>query len=158
MRLSGLGMSWNNIRQMGQPKVQILPGTQVPDEKGGKEVTAFTQEDLELQWMSMCNRMPQQMSGMAARMKNMNPTLLEMPAVEVVVANELIKDELETIHGKILATLKHYLHNSDITLTIRVTEKQEQVKILTRKEQFELMSQQNPSVEKLREAFDLELA
>ena len=158
LRLSGLGMSWNNLRQMGQPKMQILPGTSLGDNKDSKENLLFTQDDLELQWLSMCNRMPQPMSGLASRMKNMTPRLLQMPAVEVVVANQLIKDELEAIHGKIQATLRHYLHNSDITLSLRVTEKKEQMKILTRKEQFELMSQQNPSVEKLREAFDLELA
>jgi DNA polymerase-3 subunit gamma/tau len=32
------------------------------------------------------------------------------------------------------------------------------VKILTRREQFEMMSKENPAVEKLRQAFDLELA
>ena len=35
---------------------------------------------------------------------------------------------------------------------------QEQEKVLTRREQFEAMSRQNKSLEKLREAFDLELA
>ena len=51
-----------------------------------------------------------------------------------------------------------YLHNGDITFTMRVAEKQEQVKILTRREQFEEMTRANPSVEKLRLEFDLELA
>lgn len=108
--------------------------------------------------MSMCNRMPQKLSGIAARMKNMNPVITDMPAVEVVVPNEIIRSEVESIRGSILSTLKLYLHNSDITLTLRVAEHEAHEKILTRREQFELMSQQNASVEKLRKAFDLELA
>ena len=78
--------------------------------------------------------------------------------VEVVVANEIIKAEIEQIKGSILATLKMYLHHSNISLSLRVAERQEQTKILTRREQFELMTNDNPSVEKLRVEFDLELA
>jgi len=111
-----------------------------------------------LQWLSMCNRMPQDMSGIAARMKNMNPVVAQLPAVEVVAPNDIIKTEMEKIKGKIVATLRHYLHNADITLTIRVAEKVEQEKILTRREQYDLMASQNASIEKLRKAFDLELA
>jgi hypothetical protein len=39
-----------------------------------------------------------------------------------------------------------------------VDENREQVKILTRREQFEELSQAYPSLNKLCEAFDLELA
>ena len=138
--------------------MQILPGTQGVDTKDKDEAEEFSQQDLELQWMSMCNRMPQRLSGIAARMKNMNPQITEFPAVEVVVANEIIKAEVEQIKGSILATLKLYLHHSNISLSLRVAEKQEQAKILTRREQFELMTNDNPSVEKLRIEFDLELA
>jgi DNA polymerase-3 subunit gamma/tau len=102
--------------------------------------------------------MPQKLSGIAARMKNMNPLITEMPAVEVVVPNDIIKDEMEHIKGSILSTLRIYLHNSNISFTLRVAQQQEQTRILTRREQFEEMVRQNPSIEKLRVQFDLELA
>lgn len=158
IKASQLGMSWNNLRQQSQPKMQILPGTQGIDEKGKAEKEVFSQEDLELQWMSMCNRMPQRLSGIAARMKNMNPRITEFPAVELLVPNEIIKAEVEQIRRSILATLKLYLHNTDITMTLRVAEKQEQTRILSRREQFEELTKENPVVEKLRAEFDLELA
>ena len=158
IKVSQLGMSWNNLRQQSQPKMQILPGTQGIDEKEKAEREAFSQEDLELQWMSMCNRMPQRLSGIAARMKNMNPRITDFPAVELLVPNEIIKAEVEQIQRSILATLKLYLHNTDITMTLRVAEKQEQTRILSRREQFEELTKENPVVEKLRAEFDLELA
>jgi DNA polymerase-3 subunit gamma/tau len=158
IKVSQLGMTWNNLRQQSQPKMQILPGTQGIDEKEKAEREAFSQEDLELQWMSMCNRMPQRLSGIAARMKNMNPRITEFPAVELLVPNEIIKAEVEQIQRSILATLKLYLHNTDITMTLRVAEKQEQTRILSRREQFEELTKENPVVEKLRAEFDLELA
>ena len=159
LKTSQLGLSWNSLRQQTRSrKMQILPGTPGVDNQKQSESDLFTVQDLELQWMSMCNRMPQQYSGIAARMKNMNPTILEFPAVEVTVPNEIIKSEMDAIHAKLLNTLKMYLHNSAITLAIRVAEQGEKEKILTRREQFELLTHDNPAIEKLREVFDLELA
>ena len=135
IKVSQLGMSWNNLRQQSQPKMQILPGTQGIDEKEKAEREAFSQEDLE-----------------------MNPRITEFPAVELLVPNEIIKAEVEQIQRSILATLKLYLHNTDITMTLRVAEKQEQTRILSRREQFEELTKENPVVEKLRAEFDLELA
>ena len=102
--------------------------------------------------------MPQELSGIATRMKNMNPTILDFPHLEVVVDNALIKQEMEDFKGRIITTLKNGLHNNAITLDIRVAEQQERAKVLTRREQFELMIKENPAIESLRQAFDLELA
>ena len=159
IKASTLGMSWNNLRrQSAQKKINILPGVPGISTNQSDEDAVFSQEDLELQWMSMCNRMPQQLVSIAMRMKNMTPVITTMPKVEVVVGNELIRSEMEKIHGSIVSTLKMYLHNSNIQLDIRVDEHREEVKILTRREQFEELTKSNPAVEKLREAFDLELA
>ena len=87
----------------------------------------------------------------------MTPVITVLPAVEVTVGNALIKEEMENIHGSIVNTLKKYLHNSAITLTVTVAEHEAQ-RMLTRSEQFEEMCRQNPSVDLLRQAFDLELA
>jgi len=154
--LRNITMSWSNLRQMSGSRKQT--GTAEADaDKVLQENNAFEQDDLMLKWLSMCNRMPQQMSGIAARMKNMTPTIKDFPAVEVVVPNEIIKTEVETIKGKILSTLKRDLHNSGITLTLRVAEHQAQ-RILSRREQFEELERQNPAVALLRDLFDLELA
>ena len=159
---SSIGFSWKNVRQMAQPrKMVVIPGTldaSDPNAAPKDEQQTFGQQDLELQWMSMCNRMPQQLSGIALRMKNMNPVISDFPAVEVTVDNQLAKEQMEQIKGKIVNTLKLYLHNNAITLSIRLTEQHEHSRMLTRREQFELMEKENPSVRKLKEILDLELA
>ena len=158
LKAESIGVSWSNLRR-GTRKMNILPGTPGGETMSGLvENVSFTQDDLELQWMAMCNRMPQSLVGIATRMKNMTPVITDMPKVEVTVGNDLIKDEMEKIRGSILKTLKMYLHNSSIELAIHVDAHHEQQKILTRSEQFEELSKQNPSVEKLRATFDLELA
>ena len=161
--LKGLGFSWSNLRQQSKPsKMNIIPGS-IADNKAAQpqEDKPFTQEDLEFQWLSMCNRMPakrQELIGIATRMKNMAPVITEMPRLQVTVENALIRQEMEAIQKSIVKTLQIYLHNNQITLDILVSDKPEQLKVLTRREQFELMSRQNPAVEKLRQAFSLELA
>ena len=158
MKIGGIGFSWNNLRNQGKPsKMKIIPGS-VSAAVEQQTDAVFSQEDLELQWMAMCNRMPKELYGIATRMKNMNPVIIELPRIEVTVDNALIKQEMDDFRGRIVNTLKQSLQNANITLDIRVAEHQEQAKILSRREQFELMSKENPAVEKLRQAFDLELA
>jgi len=158
-----IGFSWNNLRNKDNPKskMSIIPGSLSNDDPNLARINdqeSFEQQDLELQWMSMCNRMPQQLSGIASRMKNMTPVITEFPHVELVVENQLAKDQIENIKGSILSTLKTYLHNKSIDFTIRVAEHQEQVRPLTRSEQYEAMAKENPSIKKLRDLLDLELA
>jgi DNA polymerase-3 subunit gamma/tau len=157
-KLGGIGFSWNNLRGDGKPsKINFKPGTVGTSNEQPSEVT-FSQEDLELQWMAMCNRMPQEYSGIATRMKNMNPVITEFPQIEVVVDNALIKQEMEDFKGRIVKTLQNALCNNSLSLDIRIAEKQERIVTLTRREQFDLMSKENPAVDKLRQAFELELA
>ena len=161
--MSSIGFSWNNLRRNAaeQRKMHIIPGTldaNDPNVKEQNEDAGFSQQDLELQWMSMCNRMPQSLSGLAMRMKNMNPTIKEFPHIEVVAENQIILEQMEDIKGSIVNTLKLYLHNKSVTLSMRVAQREERTKVLTRREQYELLEQENPSVAKLREVLVLELA
>ena len=159
IKMDGLGFSWKNLRQQNIKPVKLNTIPSAVSVRVEQETDAtFTQEDLELQWLSMCNRIPQQYSGIATRMKNMNPVIKLFPAIEVFVDNALVKQEMEDFKGRILKTLQTSLHNDGITLEITIVEHEGPVKILTRREQFEIMSNENPAVEKLRQAFDLELA
>ena len=161
---SAVSMSWNNLRRSNEKqkgKMNLIPGTLAPDDPNAApkdEEQTFTQQDLELQWMSMCNRMPQKFSGIATRMKNMNPVITEFPAVEVAVDNQIAMEQMEEIKGSIVSTLKLYLHNKGITLSMRLAEHEGKERVLSRREQYELMEKENPSIAKLRELLSLELA
>ena len=160
--LKNIGFSWTKLRQDGKPSKVNFSDSLADGKDGQPNDQKFSQEDLELQWMSMCNRMSDnqpQLIGIATRMKNMNPQITEFPQVEVTVENELIKQDMETIRKSILKTLQLHLHNQQITFTILVSDQKDQgIKILTRREQFEEMRKINPAIAKLQQAFDLELA
>ena len=159
---SNVGFSWNKVSEMSKKKkIQIIPGMLAPSDPNSKQSAVdaqFNQEDLELQWMSMCNRMPQNLSAIAVRMKNMNPEIKEFPHVEVTVDNQVILEQMQQIQKSILNTLKLYLSNQSITFSLVLAKRGEPVKVLSRREQFEEMGKENPAVEKLREIMDLELA
>jgi DNA polymerase-3 subunit gamma/tau len=158
--MKGIGFSWNNIRGKGKTeKMPVSTNMATPSETSQEIVAQFSETDLQFQWMAMCNRMPQQLSGIATRMKNMKPAIADYPHVEVAVDNELIRQEMEEIRKSIVKTLQINLRNSDITLSITVIDHAEEAKkAMTRRNQFEDMSKQNPAVEKLRQVFNLELA
>ena len=164
LKLNGvpLGNSWENIRQRAaKKKLQIIPGS-LPDNdpnlKTIDEQQEFTNEELEYQWLSMCNRMPEKYVGVASRMKNMCPKITVFPNVEVIADNQLILEQMEAIKVNILKTLRIYLRNNAIQLSFKLTNKKDEVKILSRKEQFEQMAEKNKLVDTLRELFGLELA
>lgn len=161
---SDVGLSWKSIRERAirkKNKISLIPGMLAPTDPNIKNIATdseFSQQDVEFQWMSMCNRMPQNLSGIASRMKNMNPVIKDFPHIEVMVENQIQLEQMIAIKGSIIKTLKLYLQNDAITLDLRLNESQEQTKILTRREQFEQMTEQNPAIEKLRTLLDLELA
>jgi DNA polymerase-3 subunit gamma/tau len=166
LKMGSLGHSWNQLKKQAEtPKnaplvtVPLTKASETPEHEQEEPTDKpFTQNELERQWLSMCNRMPQHLVGIATRMKNMTPRITQMPQVEVEVPNQLVQAEIEQIRGSIAATLRRDLHNQQITLNIRVAEQKPEKRILTRRELFEQMSQQNPAIEKLRELFDLQLA
>ena len=161
---SEIGLSWKNIREQAhrkKNKISLVPGMLAPTDPNIKNIGTnceFSQRDVEFQWMSMCNRMPQQLSGIASRMKNMNPVITDFPHIEVEVDNQIQFDQITQIKGSILKTLKLYLQNESITLALRLNEKRETMQILTRREQYEMLTNENPAVAKLSSLLDLELA
>ena len=155
--IQNIGFTWNNLGQNGssQKKSDATSTSTVVENTTQR---AFSQEDLMQQWLSMCNRMPQNYSGLATRMKNMTPVIKEMPQVEVTVDNALAKQEMEELKGRIVKTLIDTLQNDQITLTILLSENIEQTKVLNRREQFEELNKKNPAIVILQQELNLELA
>ena len=156
--MTSITSSWDKLRQDLKNKHASIATGDAPAGDATQDNHSFTQEDLQIEWLSMCNRMPQHLSGIATRMKNMNPVITELPAIEVMVENQLALDQIEQIKGSIINTLKRDLQNTAITLTIRVAEHKKGERILSRREQYEQMANENPSIAKLRDLLDLNLA
>lgn len=160
-KLGSIGMTFGNLKKSERAHmasynlVEETAPTQTVQEV--KTNQAFTQESLEQQWTSMCLRMQNipALAGLAARMKTITPKITDFPQVEVVIDNEMLMGEILNIKSRIQITLKQNLHNDNLSLNLRLAEAEEIGKVVTKRDIFEEMRQNNPGIELLRKSFDL---
>ena len=151
--LRRLSTSINGLLNRPQEEAQ-----QQEEQLDKSQTSQFDQDQVEKEWLSMCNRMTAAYPGLSARMKNLLPHITDYPNIELVVDNSILLDQLNAIKSRIRATLAHYLHNGNIEFTIRLAKADEVTKILTKRELFDEMRQKNPAIERLRQLLDLEMA
>ena len=151
IKLSGLGITFQSLQRKQEAAVK-----QEAEITNKEENEEFTQELLELQWLSMCNRMPQKMIALASRMKNVKPQISNFPEIEIVVDNQILLDQINEIKGRIRVTLAKALHNGSVNLTLRLAEAEEISRKLTKKEVFDKLMKQK-EVRAFVESMGLEL-
>lgn len=153
-RLAGITNSFSTLKKAEERPVYNLDIADSEELK--KEGTAkFTQEDLELQWLAMCQRMPQKLQSLAQRMKSIKPLITDYPSIELVVENNILLGQISSIKNRIRATLVKFLHNKDIQLSLRLAKSDEIKPILTGRALLEQMEKDNPAVKKLADELGL---
>ena len=123
-----------------------------------EQTSTFTDEGLREKWISMCNRMPQKMKAMAMRMKNMKLHITTLPNIEVVVDNQILLTQMNDILARLEITMAQDLKNKDVKISLRLAKKEELKPILTDREVFAKLLQNNHSLATLKEALKLELS
>lgn len=158
LKLSNIGMTFQSMLHPEKKKEEASP-LDTP-EKTNEEETAkrFTDEELTLQWVQMCNRMPQKFVGLASRLKNITPHITDYPNIEAVIDNEIFLSQLNEIKRKICRTMQVTLHNDNIQLTLRLADTATAKKVFTKREVFDNLRKENPAFEKLRVSLGLELS
>ena len=131
--------------------------TEEPEITNQGESNSFSEDDLQREWLSMCNRMMAVMPGLAARMKHITPHVTEYPNIELLVDNNQLLEQIEQIKGRIRKTMAVYLKNGQITFSLRLAKAEEIKPVLSRREIFEKMRENNDAFEHLRKMLDLEL-
>ena len=146
--------TFQSLLNTGQQKTYTVE----PEITNKEEKKQFTQDDLLKEWFAMCNRMPQAMVGIASRLKHVTPKIADYPNIELVVDNQMLLDQIENIKGRIRKTMALALHNGNINFNIRLAEAGEIKPILSKREIFEKMRENNSAIEQLRTLLDLEMA
>lgn len=155
LKLARIGKTFENLRRGVEERKPVEEVQEVVQDNGGRDV--FTEEQLLTQWTAMCNRMPQSMTGIAARMKNMEPKITSFPDIEVVVDNKILLDDMQKIRGRIRNTLALALKNSAISLSLRLAKPEEIKRIPTNRERFDELKNANKAFAKLSQMLGLEL-
>ena len=154
LNLSQITHSFDKLRN--EPKDTVYQ--RVDERVDIKENKPFTQEDLEREWLAMCMRMPQPMHGLASRLKNVKPRITDYPNIELVVDNQSVQSQVAAISGRIRATMAKALNNGEIQFTVRLAAIEEVGKVLSKRELFAQLREQNPANDRLSTLLDLEVS
>ena len=155
LKLQRIGKTFANLRRGAEERKPVEEVQEVVRDDGGN--STFTEDQLLLQWTAMCSRMPREMTGIAARMKNMEPKITSFPAIEVVVDNKILLDDMQKIRGRIRNTLAQALKNGSLTLNLRLAKPEEIKCIPTNRERFDGLKAGNKAFARLSEMLKLEL-
>lgn len=156
IRLGALGTNFANLKRKNSVPEPMIPDSQ--EAENISENKEFTNDQLLIQWIAMCARMPQQMTGIAARMKNMTPVITDFPNVEVVVDNEILLEDISKIKGRIRNTLAMTLKNSNIQLSLKLAKPEDIKRIPTNRERFDMLIGNNDAFKNLVLELGLELS
>ncbi len=152
-KIGSFSVSFKNLKTSGQTAT-VAQETEVTNKD---EETKFSQAELSREWLAMCNRMPQSMVGLAARLKHITPQITEYPNIELVVNNQGLLDQVNQIKGRIRKTMAQALHNGNIDFSTRLAKAEEVKPVLSKRELFDKLRKENHALEQLRTALDLEL-
>ena len=156
MKAGSLGISIRHPQPAAHAKKNAAPAP--PPAESAYEDYAVYEKDLVYYWREFAARLPKEEAANSARMMNISPTLpAGQTTFEVVVDNEMAQRSLQQLAPQILASLQEKLHNRHLQMTVRVSEANEHIRAYSQVERFQLMSQKNPHLMKLKEAFGLEL-
>ncbi len=124
-------------------------------ENSNTDKREFTQGELETAWERMCDRMPKEMVGLTARMRNMTVNITQHPNLEIVLDNNALLDQVENIKNRIRATLAKDLGNESIKIQVRLAKPEEIKHAPTKKEAYEEILKKSPAIDKLRTTLNL---
>lgn len=153
IKMNGILTTYKSLVETKRTTYAVEPETEV--ESGESK---FTQEDLEREWIVMCQRMPQNMAGMAARMRNIKPSITEYPNIELAVSNQTLLNQIDEIKSRIRASMAKQLNNGKISFSLVLNENNIVSKALTQRELFEKLMTEDDLFKKMNEFFGFELA
>ncbi len=148
-----------SIRQAPKPTENKEPETLAATPKSIQidTVEDFAESDLLYQWLRFASALPKEQTAMAARMKNMRPTLQDNFVISVVVDNEQVAQQMNGLKVSLLNYLKSNLRNGLITLDVRILELNEPARAYSKKEQFDTLMQKSEEMRLLCKNLRLEM-
>lgn len=118
----------------------------------------FNERDVNYYWFEYAERLPQEQTALAGRMRGIRPKMVNDTTFEVVVDNEIVAGEFNAMIPLIQDYMRSHLKNRKVTMSVRVSEPGEKVRAYSRVERFQVMAQKNHSLIELKEKFGLELS
>ncbi len=151
-RVSGLSLKGLRHKKELQEKLeeQKVDITNLPREP-------FTEIAMQATWQEYVNKLSERGEKIIASNLEADTPKLNGTTITLEYPNATMKVEVERAQGPLLEYLKRKLSNYDITLDITVNEEVQRKYAYTPLEKYEKLKEQNPDLDILKRAFDLEL-
>ena len=156
---SSLGFSIRNPHKHDDKTQQTATQKVAVSNESNWEDHIINDNDLSYYWREFANMLPKEEMANAGRMMNMKPALMKDGATfEVMVDNDMVQKYMMDLSARIEAHLRKQLHNRKIKMMVRVSEVNENRRAYSHLERYQLMSEKNPKLQKLKEELGLELS
>lgn len=116
----------------------------------------FDEENVNYYWRAYAAQLPLEHKAFAMRMQNIKVVKTGETSCEIVVDNELTSKNFTDFIPQILAYIRTQLNDNAITMSVRVSEGNENVKAFGKVERFQMMVQKNSALLDLKNEFGLE--
>ncbi|MCV6631554.1 MAG: DNA polymerase III subunit gamma/tau [Flavobacteriaceae bacterium] len=148
------GLSLSSIRAKKEHEIRKMD---VVIEEQELPVTPFDIEQLMPLWNAFIDKLRRDGRNIfASNLAIDTPKLLPNYSIELELANDTMKKEIEREQHELLGHLRKELQNYEIRLVLIINETSETKYAVTAEDKFELLTEQNPLLHKLRKDFDLQ--
>ena len=147
-----LPMRDTSLTKLSEEKKKQIP---IPIVQAKELNNEFSHEDLVKCWVEYANSLTVEKIHLKNTLLNCRPMMADNLTPEVAVYNPSQKDEISESMTDILEYLRRKLNNTNIKMDIRIVEKDEKTMIYTSTEKYDYLNKKNPTLTKLKEAFDL---
>ena len=121
-------------------------------------VKKLTGDQLSQKWMEYALRLPENERALADRMKIIVPELTGDNQFTIKVGNKLVMDFFAKEAKSITKYIEETTGCQSVAMKIDIDEQQTRRRIYDRTEQFKLLTEKNPALEKLRKSMNLDFA
>ncbi len=119
---------------------------------------AFTQQALEVSWIKYANELRAKgRANLAAALANKMPQLKENSLLEFTINNKALEEAINEDKMNLLGFLRNALNNYSIQLNLVMTLVEDKTSLYTATDRYKFLAEKNPTINKLRTAFDLDI-
>lgn len=153
-KVLGLGVSLSSMAK--EKEVEYNRETPQTNAQATQHKNKFSEQQLTAKWEEYANQLQEEVL-LKNTMQISKPKLVDETTFSITVSTEMNKSYLEDSSLDLMTYLRKELQNDYITMQIIISETPVLTKPVTPRDMFEKLVEENPSLQKLSDEFDLEL-
>ncbi|MGB3948619.1 MAG: DNA polymerase III subunit gamma/tau [Bacteroidia bacterium] len=138
----------NKAEKNGEPNTNI----------GNMPKLDFSQQSLEVAWDKYANELKLKgRASMATSLLGKKPVKVDAVTIEFVVNNKALEESINEDKMNFLGFLRKELNNFDVQLNLVMSATEDKTNLYTATDRYKHLAEKNPNLNKLRQAFDLDI-